>query len=110
MLLPTSTLFGVQLTLVTTTSGNIHFNGAVNAGQTYQFQADSGNVDIGLPGSSNFSVDGSTNSGSINTDDFPGLNGQQNDSGSITGQVGTAPGASFTIHTGSGDINIHQDG
>src|SRR6266566_3987252 len=95
---------------VTTTSGDIHFNGAVNAGQTYQFQADSGNVDIGLPGSSNFSVDGSTNSGSINTDDFPGLNGQQNDSGSITGQVGAAPGASFTIHTGSGDINIHQDG
>ena len=97
---------------VTTTSGNIHFNGAVTSGQTYKFQADSGNVDIGLPGSSNFSVDGSTNSGSINSDDFPGLNGQPNDSGSpgqISGQVGTAPGASFTIHTGSGDINIHQD-
>src|SRR5205085_6139433 len=98
---------------INTTSGDIHFNGTVDPTQKYLFQAVSGDIDIGLPGSTDFQVNGSTTSGSIHTDGFPGLQVQEDNTGpgsQVSGQVGAASGASFTIHTTSGDITIHQNG
>ena len=96
---------------ISTNSGNITFLGTIGTTGTYQFQTDSGRVDLSVPSSPAFHVDASTTSGSI-TSDFPGL--QKIDLGSgakETGDVGgssSQPGAKLIINSGSGDINLHQ--
>ncbi|HEU0000660.1 MAG TPA: DUF4097 family beta strand repeat-containing protein, partial [Ktedonobacteraceae bacterium] len=99
-----------------TTSGDIEFNGTIATSSpssaTYQFNTVSGDIHIGLPSSTNFNVQASTASGSINADDFPTINVQDANHGSgsqASGTVGTSPGASLTIGTTSGDITIHQN-
>ncbi len=99
---------------VSTSSGDINFAGTIGTSGSYQFQTDSGSVNLSVPSASAFHVDASTPSGSINSD-FPGVNVQNNNSGSgaqAHGDVGGSSqgqGATVTITTGSGDINLqHQ--
>jgi Putative adhesin len=95
-----------------TNSGDIDFDGTIGTSGTYQFQTDSGSVNLTLAPTSAFHIDASTNSGSIG--DFPGVVVQKNDQGSgakASGDVGGSsqgPSAKVTITTGSGDINLHQ--
>jgi hypothetical protein len=97
-----------------TDSGDINFDGTIGAPGTYQFQTNSGNVDLTVPSTPGFSLDASTNSGTIHPNGFPGVNVQAIGSGSgskANGNVGgssQAQGTKVTINTVSGDINLHQ--
>lgn len=97
---------------ITTTSGDINFDGTIGTTGTYQFQTNSGSVDLTVPSAPPFHVDALTTSGSINSSDFPGV--QKSDLGSgakASGNVGGSsshPGAKLIINTGSGDINLNQ--
>jgi DUF4097 and DUF4098 domain-containing protein YvlB len=101
---------------VNTTSGNINFDGTIASAPAttaiYQFNSISGDIHVGLPNSANFTIQASTTSGSVNSDDFPAISVQDNHqrSGSqASGTVGTPPGASINIGTTSGDITIQQN-
>ena len=101
---------------VNTTSGGIDFNGTIATSPTpsaiYQFNTISGDIHIGLPSSTNFSVQADTSSGSIHAGDFPAIKVQDGNHGSgshASGTVGTSPGASLTIGATSGDITIRQN-
>jgi DUF4097 and DUF4098 domain-containing protein YvlB len=96
---------------ITTTSGDIKFDGTIGTTGTYQFQTISGNVDLTVPSTPAFHVDASTKSGTISSD-FSTV--QPSDSGSganATGDVGggsSQSGAKLTINVVNGDINLHQ--
>lgn len=96
-----------------TTSGDIEFNGTIATSlATYEFNTVSGDIHVGLPSSTNFNVQASTGSGSINADDFPSINVRDTNHGSgsqANGTVGSSPDVWLTIGTTSGDITIHQN-
>jgi DUF4097 and DUF4098 domain-containing protein YvlB len=97
---------------ISTRSGDINFDGTIGQTGTYQFQTNSGSVDLTVPPTPPFHVDALTTSGSINSSDFPGV--QKSDLGSgakATGDVGGSTSqqeAKLIINVGSGDINLHQ--
>ena len=100
---------------VNATSGNIDFNGTLASSITpnvsYQFTAISGDIHIGLPATTSFSVKADTTSGSIDAGDFPTINVQdahQGDGSHASGSVGSTGGPLISIGTTSGDITIHQ--
>ncbi len=96
---------------VRTSSGDINFAGTIGTGGSYQFQTDSGTVNLNGLGASEFHLVASTNSGSINV---PGVSVQPNEPGpgsKASGDIGgnsQGQGATVTITTGSGDINLNQ--
>ena len=94
---------------IKTDSGDIKFDGSIGTSGTYQFHTGSGSIDITVPFNSAFHVDASTNSGSI-ASDFPVVRNNNLGPGSTaSGDVGgTAPGATMTLITDSGDISLHQ--
>jgi len=98
---------------MSTRSGHISFDGTMGTGGSYQFQSNSGTVDLTVPSTPAFHVDATTDTGSI-TSDFPSVSIQKNSSGSgskASGDVGgnsQGQAAKVTITTGSGDINLHQ--
>jgi len=108
-----STTFSGQAT-ISTDSGNIGFDGTIGTTGTYQFQTNSGNVDLTVPSTPGFHLDASTNSGSMNPNGFPGVSVQSNISGSgqkinsVVGGSSQGQGATVTITTDSGDIYLHQ--
>jgi hypothetical protein len=97
-----------------TNSGDITFNGTIGTTGTYQFLTNSGTVDLTVPSTPGFHLDASTNSGTINRNDLPGVNVQNDNSGSgqkVNGDVGAgsqSQAAKVTITTDNGDINLHQ--
>ena len=101
-----------NLTL-TTDTGNINFNGTLDATGTYKFQTTNGDITLIVPSSSAFKLNASTNSGTISSD-FPNVNIQDNPSGS--GQsVNTVVGGSshsqilnVMITSFNGNINLNQ--
>src|SRR5258708_23029297 len=97
---------------ITTTGGDINFDGTIAKSGTYQFQSGSGTINVTLPGAPAFHLDASTNSGSINASDFPRLNVQGNNSGSgakAKGNIGgNSPGATVALNSETGDINLRQ--
>lgn len=98
-------------TKVNSSSGDIDFNGSVASSGSYQFGSDSGDISIRLPSNANLQVQATTSSGSIDSGDFPTIIEQDYNQGSgsqASGSVGTAPRASLTITTHSGDITLHQ--
>lgn len=98
---------------ITTSDGNINFDGTIDKSGAYQFQSGSGSITVTLPGAPAFHLDASTNSGSIHANGFPRLNVQGNNSaGSSTRETGNiggnSPGATVTLHSDTGDINLYQ--
>jgi Putative adhesin len=88
-------------------NGDVTFNGSIGSGN-YQFQSNNGSVDVTLPSNSNFQVNASTSSGSINSD-FSTVNIQSQGNGSqAQGKVGNASQAQVSLTSGSGDINLHK--
>jgi DUF4097 and DUF4098 domain-containing protein YvlB len=99
---------------MTTNSGGISFDGTISTGGSYQFQTNSGSVDLTVPSTPGFHLDASTHSGSIHPNGFPGVSVQNNISGSgqkinsVVGGSSQGQGATVTITTDSGYINLHQ--
>ena len=91
---------------VSTNSGDIRFDGAIGPNGSYQFQSESGSVDVTLPPDTSFHADVTTKSGSFNSD-FPEVNSQPAD-GNISGDVGDPPRANVMIKTDSGSINLNK--
>jgi hypothetical protein len=92
---------------VSTNSGDIQFDGGIDPnGRSYQFQSESGSVDVTLPPDTSFHADVTTKSGSFNSD-FPEVNSQPS-GGNISGDVGDPPRANVMIKTDSGSINLNK--
>jgi len=110
------TIDGVTLSgnsTITTDSGSISFNGTIGTSGTEQFTTSSGTIDLTVPANSAFHLKAATNSGLINTSDFPSVKVRPNSQGGAqaTGDVGTVSqgqGATVTLNTDSGDINVRQ--
>jgi hypothetical protein len=99
--------------IIKTDSGDISFNGTIATSGTAQFTTSSGAIDFTVPADSAFHLEASTNSGSIDTAGFPNVKKQTNNQGSTqaTGNAGTISqghGATVTLNTDSGYINLHQ--
>ncbi len=103
---------GADLQL-STGSGDISFNGLIGTSGTDQFTTSSGRIDLAVPTNSAFHLNASTSSGSVDTSDFPSVKVQTNNQGGTqaTGNVGPAiqgQGATVTLNTQTGDINVHR--
>jgi Putative adhesin len=99
---------GADLQL-STNSGTISFNGTIGPSGTDQFTTSSGAIDLTVSPDSAFHLNASTNSGSVNTGDFPKVTVNQAGT-QATGNVGTASkgqGATVTLNTDSGNIDVH---
>jgi putative adhesin len=96
---------------ITTTSGDIKFDGTIATTGTYQFQTNNGNVDLTVPSTPPFSVNATTSSGSI-TSDFstlqPSTDGSGSSANGIVGGGSSQPGAKLTINVVNGDISLRK--
>jgi hypothetical protein len=90
---------------VSTNSGDIRFDGAIDPNGSYQFRSESGSVDVTLPPDTSFHAAVTTN-GSFNSD-FLEVKSLPS-GGTITGNVGNAPRANVMIKTDSGSINLNK--
>ena len=92
-----------------TDTGSVTFTGSIGTSGSYQFLTDTGSVNATLPANSSFHVDASTDTGSINSD-FTEVNVQKQDvTGSTAhGDVGSNPGATVTLKTNTGSINLQK--
>ena len=91
---------------VSTNSGDIRFDGGIAPNGSYQFQSESGSVDVTLPPDTSFHAAVTTKSGSFNSD-FPEVNSQPS-GGNVAGDVGNSPLANVIIKTDSGSINLNK--
>jgi putative adhesin len=94
---------------VKTNSGDVGLNQTTLSNAT-TIRTQSGNINFTVPTGSAFHLNAYTNSGSINTGDFQKVTVNQAGT-QATGNVGTASqgqGATVTLNTDSGDINLNQ--
>ncbi len=94
-----------------TTSGAITIDGVISGTSTISTQ--SGDINLTVPAGSAFHLNAFTNSGSVDASDFPSVKVQTNNQGGVqaTGDVGTVSqgqGATVTLTTDSGNINLNQ--
>jgi len=86
--------------------GPITFNGSIDSSGIYQFQSNSGPIDVTLPRNASFHLDATVNSAnnaSITTD-FPGLSVKN---AAIHANVGSHPRAQVTFYSNGGSIKLH---
>ena len=108
----TGSIDATQVTLTSdshlqASAGNVSFKGSIGNGN-YQFQSNTGNVDVSLPSNASFHVNANTDVGSI-TSDFSEVITQQNIAGaSASGSVGNAPSATITLTTNTGSIELQK--
>lgn len=91
---------------VSTYSGDIKFDGAIDRRGTYQFLSNSGSVDVTLPSDSSFHAAITPNNGSFDSG-FPEVNSPPS-GGTIEGNVGKSPLANVIIKTDNGSINLNE--
>jgi len=87
-------------------SGDIHFGGGLNPSGRYELKSHSGTVEVVLPRNSNFFLQASTFSGSIETDFEIRLQGRI-ERRSISGSIGQG-GPTVELRTFSGDIRLRK--
>ena len=85
-------------------NGSITFNGTLTPQGTYLFTSGNGSIDLTLPASASFHVQATTGNGSTDTDFSELLNTNR----TLVGDVGRAPFAQLTMHTGNGSIHLHK--
>ena len=85
-------------------NGSIDFTGSLDRNGTYIFTTGNGSIDLTLPANASFHVQATTGNGSADSE-FPGL---LNNNGTLVGEVGSAPFAQLTMHTGNGSIHLHK--
>ncbi len=86
--------------------GPITFNGSIDSSGVYQFQSNSGPIDVTFPRNASFHLDATVNSAnnaSITTD-FPGLSVKN---AAIHANVGSHPRAQVTFYSNGGSIKLH---
>lgn len=86
--------------------GPTTFNGSIDSSGVYQFQSNSGPIDVTLPRNTSFHLDATANSAnnaSITTD-FPGLSVKN---AAIHADVGSPPRAQVTLYNNGGSIKLH---
>lgn len=76
-------------------SGDIRFSGTLDPRGSYQMKTDSGNITLNLPASTSFQLSTSTDSGSVRN-------------AFSTPTTGSAPYASVTLKTSSGNIRVQK--
>lgn len=76
-------------------TGEITFDGAIASHGTYNFEDNTGTINLTLPSNSSFALNASVNPGKLN-----------NDFGSNT--VGPQPSSQVYVHTNTGNVNIHK--
>lgn len=91
---------------VSTNSGDITFDGAIDPHGTYRFLSSSGSVDVTLPSDSSFHAAITPNNGSFDSG-FPEVNSPPS-GGTIEGNVGKSPLANVIIKTDNGSINLNE--
>ena len=79
--------------LLKTQNGSVRFTGSLDANGSYTMTTTNADVDLTLPGTTAFTLNASTNSGTV-----------QNEFGATT--VGTAPRAQIQLSTQNGSINV----
>ena len=108
------TIDGVTLSgnsTITTDSGSISFNGTLGPSGTDQFTTSSGRIDLTVPANSAFHLKAFTSSGTINTTDFPSVTINQagtQATGNVGGIASKGQGATVTLNTDSGNINVQR--
>jgi len=86
--------------------GPITFNGSIDSSGVYQFQSNSGAINVTFPRNASFHLDATVNSAnnaSITTD-FPGLSVKN---AAIHANVGSPPRAQVTLYSNGGSIKLH---
>jgi len=86
--------------------GPITFSGSIDSSGIYQFQSNSGPIDVTLPRNASFHLDATVNSANNNssiTTDFPGLLIKN---AAIHANVGSPPRAQVTLYNNSGSIKL----
>ena len=96
-------------TQLITNTGSITFNGSITRSGTYQFQTNTGTVEMTLPADSVFHLNASTDTGSIDTN-FPGVIVQHRQmvGADASDDVGSSPQATVTLRTNTGSVNLYQ--
>jgi hypothetical protein len=94
---------------LTTNTGSVTFQGAIDPHGSYVFSANTGSVQVTLPHNAAFHVEASTDTGSIMSD-FSGvlvtkLNYTRSEA---HGDVGTPPRAMLTLTTNTGSISLSE--
>ncbi len=95
--------------MLKTDTGSVTFNGSIDPNGTYQFETNTGTVDVTLLGNSSFHVDATADTGSI-TSEFPEVNVQHPDvsGANAHGDVGNPPRATVTLKTDTGSISLNK--
>ena len=87
-------------------NGDVTFSGSIDPG-SYKFQSNSGSVNVTLPSTSNFQVNATANSGSINSD-FSSVKITGTQANGTVGNPSAAKQAQLTLTSDSGDINLNK--
>ena len=99
--------------LLKTDTGAVTFNGSLDTTGAYRFEANTGAVNVTLPGNSAFHLDASSDTGSINSS-FPGVQENvqhpDNTSSNVSVDVGINPQSTVTLKTDTGAINLNTGG
>jgi DUF4097 and DUF4098 domain-containing protein YvlB len=91
-----------------TTSGDVHYSGSLNPNGRYELKSHSGTVEVVLPANSQFAVNASTFSGSIETDFEIKLQGRI-ERRTISGLVGQG-GPTLELRSFSGEVRLRKSG
>jgi DUF4097 and DUF4098 domain-containing protein YvlB len=86
-------------------AGSITFTGSLSKTGTYDFNTNSGSIDMTLPSDSSFHLNALTYAGTIKTN-FPVAVKKTGAVSSANGDVGTAPQATLKLKTYAGSISL----
>ena len=94
---------------IKTSSGDVTFDGAFVPHGTYQFESDSGSVNVTLTPDTSYHLNVSTNGGSFNSNlpitTWPSNGGAQQ----LHTDVGKSPSATLILKTGTGSIDLNNN-
>lgn len=93
-----------------TSTGSVNFSGSIGGSGNYQFQSNTGDVEVSLPSDASFHFNANTDTGSISSD-FSGVAIERNIVGaSASGTIGSTPSATITLTTNTGSIHLQKQG
>ena len=90
-----------------TNVGTVNFDGQITNGDSYNFESNTGSVNVTLPASTTFHVDAKTDTGSIHSD-FPIAVQKSTVGAEAHADIGNSPTTTITTRTNTGDIHIRQ--
>jgi Toastrack DUF4097 len=88
--------------------GSINFHEAIDPFGTYQFETDTGSVNVTLPDDTAFELDASANLGSVTTV-VPGMKMAYRTNNEVHGDAGPPPRASIRIRSSIGSVSVFEE-